>query len=161
LPEECVYPLSLTLEKLFKGGTDYYRITTCLLSGEPKIQEVQIDIKPGWRTGTRIIFPDAGNERYPGVFQTIVFVVQQVDHKMFTRREDGNLEYEQYISPLDVRNTNGTRPLRKVVGLDGNVIEFYPPRGAIWDGQETVIKGEGMHKRSKGKVVGRGDLIVR
>ncbi|KIO19294.1 hypothetical protein M407DRAFT_148771 [Tulasnella calospora MUT 4182] len=116
---------------------------------------------PGWATGTRINFSNAGHECAPGVFQNMVFVVQQVDHKRFTRREGGNLEHDQDISLLDARMTDGTRPPRKVVGLDGKVIEFYPPRGAIWHGQETVIRGEGMHKRSKGKVVGRGDLIVR
>ncbi|KAG8957782.1 hypothetical protein FRC00_003532 [Tulasnella sp. 408] len=156
-----VYNLPLTLEELFNGGTYYYRITTRLLSGEPKIQEVRIDIKPGWKAGTRIIFPDAGNERYPGVFQTMVFVVKQVDHKRFTRREGGTLECHQDLSPLEANMENGRRALRKVLGLDGRVVEFYPPKGMIYHGQETVIEGEGMPRRSKGQVVGRGDLVIR
>ncbi|KAG9030545.1 hypothetical protein FS837_003248 [Tulasnella sp. UAMH 9824] len=156
-----VYTLPLTLEELFNGGTYYYRITTRLLSGEPKVQEVRVDIKPGWKAGTRIIFPDAGNERYPGVFQTMVFVVKQVDHKKFTRREGRNLECHQDMYPLEASMENGRRALRKVVGLDGKVIEFYPPKGVIYHGQEMIIEGEGMPRRSKGQVVGRGDLVIR
>ncbi|KAG9022971.1 hypothetical protein FS837_006071 [Tulasnella sp. UAMH 9824] len=161
IPAEWIYPVPLTLEELFKGGTYTYRITTRLLSGEPKIQEVQIDVKPGWKTGTRIVFPDAGNERAPGVFQTMIFMVEQIDHQRFTRREGGKLVYTTDIDLVDALEENGRREARKVVGLDGKVIEFYPPKGVIKPGQEMVIKGEGMYTRSKSKVVGRGDLIVR
>ncbi|KAG8965368.1 hypothetical protein FRC00_004524, partial [Tulasnella sp. 408] len=111
---EWIYPLPLTLEELFKGGTYTYRITTRLLSGEPKIQEVQIDVKPGWKTGTRIIFPDAGNERAPGVFQTMIFVVEQVHHERFTRREGGKLVYNAEIDLVDALKENGKREVRKV-----------------------------------------------
>lgn len=132
-----------------------------MLSGEPKIQEVQIDVKPGWKTGTRIIFPDAGNERAPGVFQTMIFVVEQVHHERFTRREGGKLVYNTDIDLVDALKENGRREKRTVLGLDGKIIEFYPPKGVINPGQEMVIKGEGMYTRSKSKVVGRGDLIIR
>ncbi|KIO26297.1 hypothetical protein M407DRAFT_74611, partial [Tulasnella calospora MUT 4182] len=160
-PSDKSPPLSDKYSNMFNGGTYYYRITTRLLSGEPKVQTVQIVIKPGWKTGTRIIFPDAGNERYPGVFQTMVFVVKQVDHERFTRREGGKLECYQDIYPLEAHMETGKRALRKIVGLDGKVIEFYPPQGVINHGQETVIVGEGMPQRSNREVVGRGDLIVR
>lgn len=132
-----------------------------MLSGEPKIQEVQIDVKPGWKPGTRIVFPDAGNERAPGAFQTMIFVVEQVHHEKFTRMDGGRLVLNQEVDLVDALKENGKRELRKVVGLDGKVIEFYPPKGVINPGQETVIKAEGMYTRSKSKVVGRGDLIIR
>ncbi|KIO19291.1 hypothetical protein M407DRAFT_31077 [Tulasnella calospora MUT 4182] len=153
IPASPNYPL--------QGGTHAYQITTRLLSGEPKIQNVQIDVMPGWALGTQIIVPNAGNECAPGKFQTMIFVVEQIQHEKFTRLEGGKLEHDQDISLLDARKANGTRALREVVGLDGKVIKFYPPRGAILHGQETVIKGEGMYKRSNGKAVGRGDLIIR
>ncbi|KAG9030546.1 hypothetical protein FS837_003249 [Tulasnella sp. UAMH 9824] len=161
LPVEWIYPLRLTLEELFKGGTYTYRITTRLLSGKPKTREVRVHVMPGWATGTRISFPNAGHEYAPGLFQTMIFVVQQVNHPQFTRREDGKLECYLDISHSDARKTNETRAPRRVVGLDGKIIEFSPPRSEIWHGQKMVIKGQGMHKRSKGKVVGRGDLIIR
>ncbi|KAG9033255.1 hypothetical protein FS837_002525 [Tulasnella sp. UAMH 9824] len=160
-PRERIHPLPLTLEELFIGGMHTYRITTRLLSGEPRIQEVQIDVKPGWKTGTRIIFPDAGAEYAPGVFETMIFVVEQVHHERFTRREGGKLVYNTDIDLVDALKENGRREARKVVGLDDKVIEFYPPKGVINPGQEMVIKGEGMYTRSKSKVAGRGDLIIR
>ncbi|KAG8898014.1 hypothetical protein FRC01_011067, partial [Tulasnella sp. 417] len=157
---EWVYPLRLTLEELFNGGTFTYQITTHMLSGEPKIQNVLIDVMPGWAPGTQIIVPNAGNECAPGVFQTMIFVVEQVPHEKFTRRRS-KLECTLDIPLFDAQNVNGRRALCRVVGLDGKVIEFYPPRRVIWHGHTTVIKGEGMYKRSQGQVVGRGDLIIR
>ncbi|KAG8900145.1 hypothetical protein FRC00_014274 [Tulasnella sp. 408] len=161
IPAEWIYSLPMTLEELFKGGTYTFRITNRLIFGGPKIQEVQIDVKPGWKTGTRIIFPNAGNERIPGVFQKMIFVVEQAPHERFTRRDDGGLVYNTDIDLVDALQENGRMEARKVIGLDDKVIEFYPPKGGINHGQETVIKGEGMYVRSKGKVVGRGDLIIR
>ncbi|KAG8907735.1 hypothetical protein FRC01_007594, partial [Tulasnella sp. 417] len=161
VPAECIYPLLLTLEELFKGGKYTYQIPIRLLSGEPKIQEFQIDVEPGWKTGARIEYPDTGNERAPGVFQRTIFVVRQVPHERFSRHGRGNLVYNTDIDLMDARKENRRREVRKVVGVDGKMIEFYPPKGVINPGQEMVIKGEGMYRRSEGNVVGRGDLIIR
>ncbi|KAG8913561.1 hypothetical protein FRC00_002143 [Tulasnella sp. 408] len=161
IPEELIRTWPLTLEELFNGGTYWYQITTNLLSGKIKHQKVQIDIHPGWKTGTRVIFPDMGNERAPGVFQTLIFVVEEVHHDRFTRREGGGLVYEAYIESIEAREERYRSQSFMVEGLDGKFIEFNLPKGVIEHGQETVIKGEGMHIRSKHKVIGRGDLIIR
>ncbi|KAG8903634.1 hypothetical protein FRB99_002909 [Tulasnella sp. 403] len=161
IPAEWLYPLPLTLEELFRGGKYTYRITTRLLSGAPKIQEVEIDVKPGWKSGTRIIFPGAGNERSPGVFQDMIFVVEQVHHERFARLDGGRLVLNQDIDVTDALKEGVRRSPRKIVGLDGQMIEFTPPSGVIKPGMETVIKGHGMYIRSKSQVVGRGDLIIR
>ncbi|KAG8919429.1 hypothetical protein FRC01_001293 [Tulasnella sp. 417] len=162
LPEDWIcWTLQLTLEELFKGGEYIYRVKSRMLSGEPRTQYVQVDVMPGWAPGTRISFPDAGNEHTPGLFQTVVFVVEQADQERFRRRERGNLECIQEISEFDASSANGARAPRSVVGLDGKVIEFFPPEGVISPGQETVIEGEGMYQRSHGEVVGRGNLIIR
>ncbi|KAG8920495.1 hypothetical protein FRC01_000727 [Tulasnella sp. 417] len=160
VPAKRFYPLQFTLEELFKGGRNYYRVTSRMLSGEPRIQDVEIAVEPGWAAGTRIIFNEAGDECAPGVFQTLVFVVDQTYHERFTRRKAGELVFNQNIDPREVSAKNGGRALGKVVGLDGKVIDVKP-EGVIYHGQETVIRGEGMLKRKKGKVVGRGDLIIR
>lgn len=161
IPPEWIYPLPLTLEELFKGGKYTYRITTRLLSGAPKIQEVEVDVKPGWKSGTRIIFPSAGNERTPGKFQDMIFVVEQVHHERFARLDGGRLVLNQDIDLVDALKENVQREARKVVGIDGNIIQFYPPQGVIRSGKETVVKGQGMWIRSKSQVIGRGDLIIR
>ncbi|KAG8914773.1 hypothetical protein FRC01_003925 [Tulasnella sp. 417] len=156
VPAEWIYRLPLTLERLFKGGTYKVRVTTHLLSGDVKLAQVQIDVGPGCHAGTQFTFFDAGNERAPGVFQTMVFVVEQVHHERFERGERGKLVYNTVIDLMDAKN--GRREVRKVVGLDGKIIEFHPPKGVINHGQEMVIKGEGMYRESRGS---RGDLIIR
>ncbi|KAG8914772.1 hypothetical protein FRC01_003924 [Tulasnella sp. 417] len=136
VPVEWISPLPLTLEELFEGGTYALRVKTRFFSGELGIRELNIDVKPGWMTGTRIIFPNAGNERSPGAFHTIILVVKQVDHERFTRREGGNLLYNADIDPVDAVKENGRREVRKVLSLDGKIIEFYPSKGVINPGQE-------------------------
>ena len=91
--KDWIFPLHLTLEDLYYGATHRYRITRTLCpshkSSSPT-QTVQIDINvaPGWRTGTRIRVPGVGNQRPDGSFQDIVFVVEDAPHPRFTRAGD-------------------------------------------------------------------------
>lgn len=161
IPAEWIYPLQLTLEELFKGGKYTFRITTRMLNGTQKASDVAIDVQPGWKSGTRIVFPGAGNERRPGVFQDMIFVVEQVHHERFARLDGGRLVLNQDIDLVDALKEGVQRPPRDVVGIDGKTLTFYPPTGLIKPNQETVIKGHGMWIRSKSKTVGRGDLVIK
>lgn len=161
IPAEHIYPLQLTLEELFKGGKYNFRITTHLLNGDPKISEVEIDVLPGWKMGTRITFPNAGNEFKPGVFQTMIFVVEQIHHERFARLSKGRLVLNQDISLADSFKEGPRKEPIRILGLDGKTLEFTPPSGVIKPGQETIIRNQGMYIRNKSEVVGRGDLIIR
>lgn len=161
IPPEWIYPLPLTLEELFKGGKYTYQISTRMISGAPRIQTVELDVKPGWKSGTRVIFPSAGNERKPGVFQDIIFVVEQIHHERFARLEGGRIVLNEDVDYHDANRAGVRREPRRVVGLDGTVLEIHPPAGIIKQGMETVVKNHGMWQRSKSKVVGRGDLVIR
>ncbi|KAI0749735.1 hypothetical protein C8Q80DRAFT_643268 [Daedaleopsis nitida] len=103
--KDWIFPLRLTLEDLYYGATHRYRITRTLSSTRSsesahkssrshtpasKTQTVQIDVQvaPGWRTGTRIRVPAVGNQRADGSFQDIVFVVEEVPHARFERAGD-------------------------------------------------------------------------
>ncbi|BBG94169.1 DNAJ heat shock family protein [Prunus dulcis] len=61
-----------------------------LCCSKPKTVEeiLKIDIKPGWKKGTKITFPDKGNQE-PGVSPAdLIFVVDEKPHGVFKR--DGN-----------------------------------------------------------------------
>jgi DnaJ family protein B protein 4 len=47
-----------------------------------------IDIKPGWKKGTKITFPEKGNEAPHVIPADIVFVIDEKPHDQFIR--DGN-----------------------------------------------------------------------
>ncbi len=59
--------LPCTLEELFSGKTKNMRITRNVTDSSGRTQQEQevitIDVKPGWKKGTRITFPEKGGPR--------------------------------------------------------------------------------------------------
>ncbi|KAG9039275.1 hypothetical protein FRB95_011860 [Tulasnella sp. JGI-2019a] len=161
IPPEWVHPLPLTLEQLFRGGKHEFRITRHMLDGSKKDTTVLVDVQPGWKSGTRITFPGAGNERTPGQYQDVIFVVEQIHHERFARLDGGRLVVTEEISLPDALTPGRKLHTRRIVGLDGKVIEFVAPSVIIKNGLETVVKGHGMYIRSKSQIAGRGDLVIR
>lgn len=56
-----------------------------------------INIKPGWKKGTKITFPEKGNEHPNSIAADIVFVIDEKPHSVFTR-EGNDLVATQKIS---------------------------------------------------------------
>ena len=62
--------LRLTLEEMFYGVTKNLKLTRTVLTGgrESRVAEtLSIDVKPGWKRGTKITFPEKGDET-PGAY---------------------------------------------------------------------------------------------
>ena len=59
-----------------------------------------IEIKPGWKRGTKITFPEKGNEE-PGIIPAdVIFVIEEKPHALYKR--DGNdLVVNQEITLLE------------------------------------------------------------
>ena len=82
--------LKLTLEEMFYGVTKNLKLTRTVIRGgsEQHLETLTISVKPGWKKGTKITFPEKGDEA-PGVIAAdIVFVVDEKKHPQFER--DGN-----------------------------------------------------------------------
>lgn len=54
----------------------------------PVEEILTLDIKPGWKRGTKITFPEKGNEQPNVVPADVIFVVDEKPHNVFTR--EGN-----------------------------------------------------------------------
>ncbi|KAL2524212.1 DNAJ heat shock family protein [Abeliophyllum distichum] len=89
-PIEQTLPCSL--EELYKGITKRMKISREIADASGKTLPVEeiltIDIKPGWKKGTKITFPEKGNEQPNVVPADLVFIVDEKPHSVFTR-EDG------------------------------------------------------------------------
>lgn len=85
LVPEWTYPLLLTLEDIFRGKRLCYRIRRRYLTGKTKAVVLDVDVPPGCRSGTKIVFRDAGHERRDGTKQDLVFVVREAKHERFVR----------------------------------------------------------------------------
>lgn len=97
-----------------------------------------INIKPGWKKGTKITFPEKGNEK-PGIIPAdLVFVLEEKPHDLFER--DGNdLLLSQKISLADA--LGGTTI--SIPHLSGKILTVSCPE-LIYPGYEKIIPNEGM-----------------
>ena len=76
---------------MYYGVQKNLKLTRTVIRGgaEQRVSEtLTIDVKPGWKKGTKITFPEKGDES-PGVIAAdIIFVVDEKKHPQFER--DGN-----------------------------------------------------------------------
>ena len=80
-------PLPLTLEELYTGKKKKMNIkrkTYDEATGKRSVQEkpLEIDVKPGWKAGTKIKFPGVGDQEEGGV-QDLHFIVTIVSSPLF------------------------------------------------------------------------------
>lgn len=123
----------------------------------PGWQVLEINVLPGWKSGTKVRFPRAGNEQPTGESQDLVFVVEEKPHPRFTR--DGNdLIVTQKLSLVEALTGEAGR--KTIEHLDGRKLQVSLPLGVVKPGQQTTLSGEGMPVRKEGQVHKKGDLIV-
>lgn len=103
------------------------------------MQEIlTIEIKPGWKKGTKITFQEKGNEQ-PGVIPAdLVFIIDEKPHKVFSR--DGNDLIVTQKIPLAEALTGTTVQLTT---LDGRNLTI-PINNVIQPNYEHIVPGEGM-----------------
>ncbi|KAK1381344.1 Protein kinase domain-containing protein [Heracleum sosnowskyi] len=114
------------------------------------LEEVEL---AGWKKGTRITFPEKGNQE-PGVTPgDLIFIVDEKPHAVFKR--DGNdLVIHKRISLLDAL----TGKTIKLATLDGRDLRI-PIKDIVKPGHEEVIPDEGMPiSKEHGK---RGNLRIK
>ncbi|GFZ03652.1 DNAJ heat shock family protein [Actinidia rufa] len=119
-----------------------------------KIRNVEeiltIEIRPGWKKGTKITFPEKGNQE-PGVIPAdLIFVIDEKPHAVYTR--DGNdLVVNLEISLLEAL----TGKTVELTTLDGRSL-LIPLTEIVKPGHEVVVSNEGMpiskEPRNKGNL---------
>jgi len=95
------HEVSVSLEELYTGCSKKLKISRRAMSpdGTSSIQEkvLKVDVKPGWKAGTKITFPEEGDQ-YPGrIPADVVFIIKERQHPKF-KREGNNLIYTTDIS---------------------------------------------------------------
>ncbi|KAG0089051.1 hypothetical protein BGZ93_010069, partial [Podila epicladia] len=122
----------VSLEDLAKGVTKRLKVTRKVSSGGGRTSDkiLTIDIKPGWKAGTKIRFPREGDEFPNGEIQDIVFTIEEKPHPLFTRRGD-DLVLELELSLLEAltgfskteeRYPGEGMPISKKPGQKGDLI---------------------------------------
>lgn len=150
--------LPTTLEEMYKGSTRKMKISRTIYdaaSGKAtRVSEVlTIDIKPGWKAGTKITFAEKGDEHPGREAADIVFQIDEKPHPTFKR--DGNdLIYTHRLPLVDA--LSGTTV--QLQGLDGSPIRV-PVDEVITPDTVKVVRGKGMPiSKTPGQ---HGDLRIK
>ncbi|ESQ45767.1 hypothetical protein EUTSA_v10010490mg [Eutrema salsugineum] len=135
-------PLPCSLEDLCKGVKKKMRLSRNVYDASGKMRVVEeilpIEIKPGWKKGTKLTFPKKGNEE-PGIIPAdIIFVLEEKPHPVYKR--DGNdLVVNQEITLLEAL----TGKTLDLTTLDGRTL-VIPLTDIINPDHEIVVPNEGM-----------------
>lgn len=149
--------LPCSLEELYNGSTRKMKISRNIADASGKTLPVEeiltIDVKPGWKKGTKITFPEKGNEQPNVVPADLVFVIDERPHDVYKR--DGNDLIVTQKIPLADALTGTTVTLNT---LDGRTLTI-PCNEVISPGYEKVVPKEGMPiAKEPGK---RGNLRIK
>jgi len=94
--------LEVSLEEVLKGNTKKMKLnrnvfdpSTGMTTREEKI--MQINIKPGWKSGTKIRFEKEGDRKPDTVPADVIFIIKDKPHPLF-KREGQDIVYTARIS---------------------------------------------------------------
>eukprot|EP00914_Ancora_sagittata_P009113 GHVO01017566.1.p1 GENE.GHVO01017566.1~~GHVO01017566.1.p1 ORF type:complete len:297 (+),score=69.94 GHVO01017566.1:135-1025(+) len=156
-PKRYSMDLNVTLEELYGGCKKKMKINRTRWSGptaQAEAKVLEIDIKPGWKDGTRLTFDGEGDQEdraaRPG---DIIFIIMAKKHDRFERQ--GNDLIHRISVPLVKALTGFTVP---VILLDGRRIDVAVDE--IVDGKKSkLVRGEGMPLSKSPNQ--KGDLILQ
>lgn len=151
------HDLPLTLEEVLRGCVKKMKVTRTVSAPDGRLQYreqkvLTINVKPGWKAGTKIRFEREG-DRFPGrVPADIVFVVRDKPHKVF-KRNGVDVNYVAKITLTDsLRGVEMSVPT-----LTGGMVPLNL-KGPIYPSAMKRIRNEGLpHPKDPTK---RGDLLV-
>ncbi|KAI3454052.1 hypothetical protein Pfo_010715 [Paulownia fortunei] len=154
-PVESKLPCSL--EELYSGSTRKMKISRQVADANGRLvtesEILTIDVKPGWKKGTKITFQDKGNEQPNQLPADLVFVIDEKPHNIFKR--DGNDLIMNYRVTL-AEAIGGTTV--DVTTLDNRNLSI-PVNDIVSPGYELIVSREGMPiAKEPGN---RGDLKIQ
>ncbi|WVZ93236.1 hypothetical protein U9M48_039234 [Paspalum notatum var. saurae] len=159
--------LACTLEELYVGVTKKMRISRNVVDANGRMKTeseiLSIEVKPGWKKGTKITFPGKGNQPWSQLPADLVFVVDEKPHPVY-RRDGNDLVAEARVTLAEA--LGGTVVV--LAALDGRELAVDVGGGedesgedapVVCPGYELVVPMEGMPiAREPGR---RGSLRIR
>ncbi|XP_033112028.1 dnaJ homolog subfamily B member 4-like [Anneissia japonica] len=151
------HDLKVSLEDIYRGCTKKMKISRKVLNPDRKTTRIEdkvleIQVKPGWKEGTRITFPKEGDQTPNNVPADIVFTLKDKPHPVFTR-EGSNLIFKAKVSLRDA--LVGTS--LQVPTIEGRTVQI-PITDVIKPTTKKRISGEGLpFPKQLGR---RGDLLI-
>ncbi|XP_041865368.1 dnaJ homolog subfamily B member 13 [Melanotaenia boesemani] len=149
--------LHLSLDDLFHGCTKKIKISRRVMNDDGHTSSIKdkiltIDVKSGWKEGTRIIFSKEGDQGPNNIPADIVFIVREKSHPLFVRQHN-DLIYKVKIS-LGMALTGFSVDVQT---LDGRLLTI-PISDIVHPTYKKELSGEGMPLSQDPSK--RGNLII-
>lgn len=150
-PNSIEKSVSISLEESYFGCRKKFRLRDISL-GRTIEKEIVVDIKPGWKTGTKIKFP--ATTEFP---ITVTFVLNIKPHP-FLERVANDLHWKCTLTKTQLERGVTIR----VPMIDGSTIEHKTRVGGdfIIDGSKKIFPGYGMPIKSNNNNSIRGDFVI-
>jgi DnaJ family protein B protein 13 len=154
--EPVVETLLVSMEEAYLGCMKKMRLERREVlepngTSSKKTKILTINVKPGWKEGTKITFPKDGDQDPNRIPADIVFMVKYKPHPRFVR-VGNDLIHTAKISLADAL----TGCIVELVMLDDRTLSI-PVSDVVCPGYQLKVPGEGM-PITKG---GKGDLILK
>lgn len=154
------HEINVSLEELHEGVTKKFNIKRDRLQNSRLIREgkhFQVDVKKGWKDGTKVRYPQEANEETGKLPGDIVFIIKSKPHSVF-KRDNEHLIYVQTVS-LD-EALDGEAKCFDIPMLNGGKSRLNVNRGEIiTPTTEKKIIGRGLPLQKNPN--SRGDMIVK
>ncbi len=131
--------LPCTLEELYAGCTKKLKVNDKILT---------IDIKQGWKEGTKITF----DEDFDNMI--LIFIIKEKKHNSFTR-----IDNDLYCK-LTISNKEALSGFKKSIDFFGGTKKTVDLKGINSSDYVHMIEGGGMPIRKDGSVSGFGNLYI-
>ncbi|CAF1056827.1 unnamed protein product [Rotaria sordida] len=153
------HELNVTLEEIASGATKKMKISRRILNPDSRTTRIEdkvltIDIKPGWKQGTKITFPREGDQSPATIPADIVFIIKDKPHPTF-RRDGSDIIYTAKISLKEA--LCGTTI--NVPTLEPNRVRKLQLNEVIKPTTEKRLAGDGLPNTKQPTT--RGDIVVK
>ncbi|XP_036417197.1 dnaJ homolog subfamily B member 1-like [Colossoma macropomum] len=151
------HDLRVSLEEVFSGCTKKMKISRKRLNPDGRTTRSEdkiltVEVKKGWKEGTKITFPKEGDETPTNIPADVVFVVKDKPHPVF-KRDGSDIVYPAKVTLKEALCGCTV----KAPTLDGRSVSVTV-QDIIRPGMKRRITGEGLPlPKSPDR---RGDLIV-
>ncbi|KAG5882561.1 hypothetical protein JTB14_037109 [Gonioctena quinquepunctata] len=150
------HDLYISLEDILKGCTKNMKINRKVLKNGRQVKEdktLTINVKPGWKSGTKVTFPKEGDQNSNKIPADVVFIIRDKPHKQF-KREGSDIKYTAKITLREALcGCRVTVPL-----LDGGSINLDYSREVITPDTAKRIPNQGLPFPKEPSQ--RGELVV-
>ena len=86
-PEPTVHTIGVTLAEMFTGCTKKLKLTRTR-GGKSDDKIIEIEVRPGWKAGTKLTYADEGDQAPNGLYSDVIFVIAEKPNDTYTRNNN-------------------------------------------------------------------------